>query len=1342
MLTKDEFIHHILGEAPRTQSRATKTDEGHIPGFDFADDAPDSEAAEETRFVRPLLQAGFGDGQGIPRATVIRSTDSVAQYIPDEVRYWPKTATRPHHTLLIEANLTHRELLAIPAFKSRQLAHLDIAEDAVARLVAEALEGFQRGAEGLDASALKGLKHETLCVVSIIDEREGHAGRLACFGTFNATTHGLETFFLTEHARTWDRGDARERLGLIYERQFKKLGEPSWQEAFTTTDERKQAEKLLEVCTKKDLAENDIQESILDLLDTIAKGFGLRKKPSVERRLQAFPLPGEHDIGIDSEERESKYGGTNPFSGVTLRDEQGRLLGYIVYPLKTKDDADKLRKHLKEHNRFHNVLVVYPDANQASIELWQGREQLTGKLRKGQGHKDAADVVNLLSRFFVVSKAKVRNPAELAQELAYRARYLRRLALKQLEDEVEDGALRTLYSEFKKALIHDLTEADFADAFAQTLTYSLLTARWVLSAQHDAAPARFSRKEAMKRLSLGSRFLSEMFSAVLEMKLDDRGRLLWLVDDVAELLDRIDIVAVFKPDGTDLTADPIVHFYEPFLAAYDAKVKMQRGAFYTPQPVVSYIVRSVHELLQTEFGLEDGLADTATWAEMLEKHPALKLPPLTDEPGETGTISPDEPFVQILDPATGTGTFLVEVIDVIHRTLVEKWTKQRLTDAQQRAAWNDYVPQHLLPRLHAYELMMAPYAIAHMKIGLKLAETGYQFGTEERARIYLTNALEPWVRQLPLIGFDALAHEAAAVNEIKRHKRFTVVIGNPPYSYMSANMNETSRALVEPFRFVDGERIVERGALVFERALQDDYVKFFGLTFQLLDASGSGILSMISNSAYLNSPHHRGMRSHITQKFSRYRALDLHGDIKSGADDDENVFDIKTGVAIGLGERLPGRNSFTCSVASLSGPRTRKEAALNAATLASHCERLFVPEPDQYFFNPTTGNSGDYGKWNSVADIFPLTSVGIKTNRDKLVIGFEDREIDARIQALMDPMRTTEQVKSELGIADNAQWTVADGRKMCRASYSQSNFKTLDYRPFDQRRIYYHPSVVFNPRPAVMAPLLKPGNLALLTNRRIRTNTHAHFFVSNRICMAELLSSADNCNVYPLWNVEESLLREDRRPNIAPSFLKTLSVSLKLAQKGAHGMPTGLTPEDIFHYAYAVFHSPGYRSRYAEFLKIDFPRLPLTGNLELFLALARLGSELTALHLVESPKLEQPITEFSGDRNREVGRIAWVENTVFIDAPVCKKGATQGPGKTGFVGVPEEVWNFHIGGYQVCEKWLKDRKGRSLSDEDIAHYQKIVVALAETIRLMNEIDNVIEEHGGWPSAFTTKEHVS
>ena len=202
---------------------------------------------------------------------------------------------------------------------------------------------------------------------------------------------------------------------------------------------------------------------------------------------------------------------------------------------------------------------------------------------------------------------------------------------------------------------------------------------------------------------------------------------------------------------------------------------------------------------------------------------------------------------------------------------------------------------------------------------------------------------------------------------------------------------------------------------------------------------------------------------------------------------------------------------------------------------------------------------------------------------------------------------------------------------------------------------------------------------------------------------------------------------KDRVPNLTPSFLKRLALALNLPQKGTHGLPSSITPEVIFNYAYAAFHSPDYRIRYAEFLKIDFPRLPLTGDLELFRRLAQLGSELVAVHLLESPKLGHPITEYLGGHPPEVEKVGWTENTVWIDKAQS----------TGFKGVSEDVWNFHVGGYQVCEKWLKDRKGRTLSKDDIAHYQKIVVALAETIRLMKGIDEVIEKHGGWSAAFNS-----
>ncbi len=1353
MLSKDAFIDFILsGPDKSTATTPEAAAEAALPegfeGFDSFEDVNVAEASPPSAppgssFARRLLEAsGFGYAEMVQRDSVIRSTDAVARDLPERVSFWPKTASRSYQTLLFEADLTHRQLLAIPAFKTRKMAHLDIVEDALARLVSEALEGFQRGGEGVTADVRKGRKEETLCVVSILDERDGETVRLVCFGTQNRATNGLETFQITEQTRFWDPQLAREHLGLLYERQFRKLEGHDWQEAFTTTEERRLAEKLLDVCTRVTPAEHDIQEGVLDLLDIIAKGFGLRKPPN-RRRLQAFALPSDHDIGIDPEVRETSFAGKNPFGGVTLRDERSRLLGYIVYPLKNKADAVRLGNHLAKNNRFHNVLVVYPDEEQASLELWQGHEQLTGKLRKGQGYKDAADIVNLLSRFFVVSKAKVKNPTELAQELAYRARYLRRLAVKQLAEEKNEGPLRNLYNAFKEGLVHDMSEDKFADAYAQTITYGLLTARWTGNAQLVAEGERLTRQTALKHMPASSPFLKAFFKSVLAVRSDEqRGRLLWLVDDIADLLDRVDVEYVFgagDPEST-ITKDPVIHFYEPFLNAYDPKLKKELGVFYTPLPVVSYIVRSVHELLQTEFGLADGLADTTTWSEMLKKQPGLKLPPFTDDANEVRTILPDEPFVQILDPATGTATFLVEVIDVIHRTLAAKWKQQLLTDAQQRAAWNDYVPQHLLPRLHAFELMMAPYAIAHMKIGLKLAETGYRFGTEERARIYLTNALEPSVKQIQLIGFDALAHEAAAVNQIKRHKRFTVVIGNPPYSNFG-QLNRTAflLGLLDDYK---------RGLNEKKLNLDDDFIKFVRFGQHVVQQSGVGALGLITNNVFLDGLTHRQMRRSLRESFATIRILDLHGSarkLETGREGgEENVFEIQQGVAVEIFSCPAGDAKPALLHADMWGTRDSKYRELDKTSIGSTAWTPIESPPPNFFFVPKTFETGDdFQSYPGLKEMFITSGNAIKTERDRVSIHFTPEDAKAAVEDFRSKDEAFLRREYDLE-TDSRDWKVANAKADVRGNRSGKLFRPILYRPFDIRHTWYSGQTrgfIGTPAHPTMKHLIGGSNMAMACLRQTRRAETGTYLVGRGLIGKDIVSIFDIGTVFPLFLYEETLSFDlgsneigtaqatNCRPNFSVNFVKALAVALQIPQEHPHGLPAGLTPEDIFHYAYAVFHSPGYRSRYAEFLKIDFPRLPLTGNLELFRALARLGGELTSLHLMESPKLAQPITEFIGSRHPAVAIVSWSRNTVWLD-----KAQT-----TGFQGVREDVWNFRIGGYQVCHKWLKDRKGRTLSDDDLAHYQKIVVALSETIRLMEEIDEVIDEHGGWPNAFATNQ---
>ena len=543
---------------------------------------------------------------------------------------------------------------------------------------------------------------------------------------------------------------------------------------------------------------------------------------------------------------------------------------------------------------------------------------------------------------------------QLALSLAALAKKIRSRVRSILRYEDGFGQIRKLQTAFRKALIHDLSDDDFADMYAQTITYGLFSAA-------VSRPAGVHGENIIDMVPVTNPFLRDMLETFLNLSgrkgkidFDELG-----IQEVTSLLNspNTQLNAVLRDfDNRNPQEDPVIHFYELFLAEYDRKKKIQRGVFYTPKPVVSYIVCSVHELLQTEFKLKDGLADTTTWGQMMRRNPDLKLPNVSDDPDRRQPLSESEPFVQILDPAVGTATFLVEVIDVIYRHLQTKWRESGFAAMPELPArsfprqpsdfsdyWNQYVAFSLLPRLHGYELMMAPYAIAHMKIGLKLWETGYRFGANERARIYLTNSLEPAQDFSDRLAFDApaLAHEAAAVNEIKWHKRFSVVVGNPPYSNLSANLTEIPRALIEKYKFIGSERVTERNALQLERNLNDDYVKFIAWSEDQLRETGLGILSMISNNVYTWSPSLRGMRAHLLGSFSCVRILDLHGASQRGpADsrfaDDENVFDIEQPVAIGAFYEPLVQREATVGYADVAGTRTIKyQFLLQHVTLRS-----------------------------------------------------------------------------------------------------------------------------------------------------------------------------------------------------------------------------------------------------------------------------------------------------------------------------------------------------------------------------------------------------------------------
>lgn len=1007
----------------------------------------------------------------------------------------------------------------------------------------------------------------------------------------------------------------------------------------------------------------------------------------------------------------------------------------------TWDDKDT-RLRLAEVVRVLRHHLVWPEDDR-DAEAWRDQWRAAFTLR----HRE------------VITTSK-----QLSARLAELARAIRDRAMAVLSIENESGRLTQLMEAFRDTLVHDLDEDGFADMYAQTIAYGLLSARITDPGQATADDfASHMRTNPFLRALLASFFKvgGRRGAGGPHLDFDELG-----VSEVVELLDDAIMEDVVRDFGDrNPQEDPVIHFYEHFLADYDKKKKVERGVFYTPRPVVSFIVRSVDGLLRREFGLADGLADTTTWSEMAQRHDGLAIP--------EGT-SPDQAFIQLLDPATGTGTFLVETIDLIHETMVQKWRAQDHAETAIEKLWNDYVPEHLLPRLHGYELMMAPYAIAHLKIGLKLHETGYRFENDVRAQVYLTNALEPPGKDQVFFDFlPALANEARAVNKIKREQRFTVVIGNPPYSGISANKAPWIDRLLkgrlpddvqtESYYHVEGQPLGERKVW-----LQDDYVKFIRLSQWLLDGTGVGVHGYITNHGYLDNPTFRGMRWSLMQSFGQIRVLDLHGNIKKKeappeGGRDVNVFDIQQGVAVGLFTKPPPASQEPTVVrrADLWGERPHKYSRLLERRTADTPWARVEPGPPFYLFEPfdDTGTASYYA-WPAINDVMSVNVTGVVTARDGFVIDLDRSALLDRIRTFLDDQLSDDEVKQCLSLRENYAWRVAAARRELRAATKRGPLNELAtkilYRVFDERFIFWHPSVVWRPRTEAMPHLLAGENVALITCRQQARDDDgwAQTFATLRVAESCAISNITReiNYVFPLYlypgvgKAERSLFnrwpqgKDGRTPNLDATFVKEIAdaAQLQFTSDGRGDLRSTFGPEDVIAWIYAVLHSPGYRSVYQAHLKLDFPRIPSPGSAHLLQGLTEAGHDLLALHLLESGKLSQRITDYAGHKNPEVGRVGWSAGTVWLDArkALAREGnrATQ-PGTIGFHGVPEEVWDFHIGGYQVCHKWLKDRKGRTLSDEDIAHYQKIIVALNETIRIMAEIDEVIEDHGGWPAAF-------
>ncbi|PIY12172.1 MAG: DNA methyltransferase [Flexibacter sp. CG_4_10_14_3_um_filter_32_15] len=960
--------------------------------------------------------------------------------------------------------------------------------------------------------------------------------------------------------------------------------------------------------------------------------------------------------------------------------------------------------------------------------------------------------------FCIYEGQTIKSPKKLAEMMAVKAQMLAEVIEKSLDsdensenNEGGDSSLQDQFKAFKQLLIKDISHKAFADVYAQTIAYGMFAARL-----HDNSPTTFTRQKAALLIPKSNPFLRKLFQYIAGFDLDER--LVWIVDSLSDIFVYANVEAALKEYGrTTQTEDDLIHFYETFLAEYDPKLRKSRGVWYTPKPVVNFIVRAVDDILKTEFNLPKGLTDSSKTK--------IKV-------SEKGNLVEKEVHkVQILDPATGTGTFLAETVEHIYKQF-----------QNQKGVWNSYVENDLLPRLNGFELLMASYAMAHLKLDFLLKETGFSPTKEERFRVFLTNSLEEGSTELETSFANWLSTEANEANKIKKDTPVMVVIGNPPYAVSSSNKSDWIQNLIADYKKDLKEKNIQ--------PLSDDYIKFIRFGQHFIDRNESGVLAYISNNSFLDGIIHRQMRKNLLESFDKIYVLDLHGNSKkkealADGTPDQNVFDIMQGVSINIfvktGEKQKDELAKVFH-SDLMGNRELKFDFLEQNSLKSIKWKTLKTLSPNYFFVPKDFEGfKKYSEGFKINELFSVHGMGITTANDAELIEFNKEVLKERFEV--------------------------------------NKIEKILYRLFDVRYINYDLNKVERSRESLMTNFIDNSNLGLLSLKGVRNNLTSKFFITNLITDKSAVSTLDNSYLFPLYiypnrprlqrpltsekkeelkirlqqakyhynqvknffnkkvlpfynsidadennaiffeehrssyeeakatveqiqsQLEETKpqtlslgLDSDRTPNLKKEIVAQIAQKLGLEftvekSKDAQSCISTFAPIDILDYIYAVLHSPKYREKYKEFLKIDFPRVPYPADTKTFWKLVYLGSQIRQIHLLESNVVDRFITSYPVSSNEGGENEVEQRPNFTLDKKTSKEVEKVGKVYINetqyFDNVPATAWEFYIGGYQPAQKWLKDRRNRKLTFEDINHYQKIIVALSETDRLMKEIDKII-----------------
>ncbi|MEW6408632.1 MAG: type ISP restriction/modification enzyme [Nitrospirota bacterium] len=987
-----------------------------------------------------------------------------------------------------------------------------------------------------------------------------------------------------------------------------------------------------------------------------------------------------------------------------LKSEEGKIIGYVEAKEPDKNLYNLDKNDTEQIERYKDVLPNLILTNFVDFILFRNGEKISEvriaqpvsiRLNKPVLQK-TEEFKGLLDTFFSFSIPKTTTAEALAEELAKRTKLLRHFVFEELKDN-PSSSVHQFYTAFKEELITSLTIDNFSDMYSQTISYGLFSAR--IRARENG----FLRTTAYQYIPSTIPLLRSLFHYITGPDLPES--LEWIIDDITDVLNSTDIKSILKDfHTTKWTDDPVIHFYETFLNVYNPEERKRRGVYYTPAPVVSFIVYSIHELLKKEFNKTDGLADRT---------------------------------VTLLDPASGTLTFPATAI---------RLAKTELENKNKGGIFPQLVKEHILRNFYAFDLMVAPYAIGHLKIAIVLDDLGYNLGKDERFNLYLTNTLElKDIKQIDLPLVSDLAKEGIAAKKVKDKIPILVILGNPPYSVSSENKSEFIEDLMKDWKdAVKGERNIQ--------PLSDDYIKFLRFAQWKIEQGRVGIIGMITNNSYLSGLIHRGMRKSLLNSFDEIYILDLHGSsrIKERCPDgskDENVFDIQQGVAIILAIKKHRRVNKKPSIYhyDLLGTRDTKYKYLEGNNVTRTRWTELKPVEPYYFFVPKKLRGiKKYENFWPIKEIFEEFSSGVKTHRDHFLVGFSKEEVENRIRTFIGGL-PDEIVMEGLKLTESEDFKISLARENVRKEDLKTNFYRYAYHPFDLRYIYFSPFVVTRPRLPFMKNLLKENIALSLMRKPIPSAPLTQIFVVNTI--GDINFYGYQSYFFPLYLYKEknpqgnpsvnskSIKTKDyqrlsttmllfepqveyslKKPNLSERFINALKSAFKkdfIPQGKGDGRKT-FGPEDVFYYIYAILYSDSYRNRYEEFLKIDFPRVPFTEDFGLFRKISKLGERHISLHLLKASELETHKTKYPKQGTDKIEKVEYdrAKKKVYINKDQY------------FEGISEEIWEYHIGSYQVLPKWLKERKERKLTINDIEHFLKIVEAIRHTLKIQEEIDKV------------------